>query len=129
MAYIDKTLWYDQDDRYIQTENKKEGWDWDFDKVSIRSRSSDGGEQLVSLELWDSNGDAQEVMLTKQNAMRLADTLKMAVIEFTVEDMMEFNTRRIEEIDNQMDWLRPVIDEEIEKWKTARKEARKEENV
>ena len=129
MAYIDKTLWYDQDDRYIQTENKKEGWDWDFDKVSIRSRVSDEGEQLVGLELWGSDGDAQEVMLTKQNAMRLADTLKMAVIEFTVEDMMEFNTRRIEEIDNQMDWLRPVIDEEIEKWKTARKEARKEENV
>lgn len=129
MAYIDKTLWYDQDDRYIQTENKKEGWDWDFDKVSIRSRASDEGEQLVSLELWGSDGDAQEVMLTKQNAMRLADTLKMAVIEFTVEDMMEFNSRRIEEIGNQMDWLRPVIDEEIEKWKTARKEARKEENV
>lgn len=129
MAYIDKTLWYDQDDRYIQTENKKEGWDWDFDKVSIRSRASDEGEQLVSLELWGSDGDAQEVMLTKQNAMRLADTLKMAVIEFTVEDMMEFNSRRIEEIDNRMDWLRPVIDEEIEKWKTARKEARKEENV
>ena len=129
MSYIDKTLWYDQDDRYIQTENKKEGWDWDFDKVSIRSRASDEGEQLVSLELWGSDGDAQEVMLTKQNAMRLADTLKMAVIEFTVEDMMEFNSRRIEEIDNRMDWLCPVIDEEIEKWKTARKEARKEENV
>lgn len=129
MAYIDKTLWYDQKDRYIQTENKKEGWDWDFDKVSIRSRASDEGEQLVSLELWGSDGDAQEVMLTKQNAMRLADTLKMAVIEFTVEDMMESNTRRIEEIDNRMNWLRPVIDEEIEKWKTARKEARKEENV
>lgn len=129
MSYIDKTLWYDQDDRYIQTENKKEGWDWDFDKVSIRSRVSDGGGKLVSLELWDSNGDAQEVMLTWQNAMRLADTLKMAVIEFTVENMMEFNSRRIEEIDNRMNWLRPVIDEEIEKWKTARKEARKEENV
>ena len=43
--------------------------------------------------------------------------------------MMEFNSRRIEEIDNRMNWLRPVIDEEIEKWKTARKEARKEENV
>lgn len=122
MAYIDKTLWYDQDDRYIQTENKKEGWNWDFDKVSIRSRASDGGGKLVSLELWGSDGDAQEVMLTWQNAMRLADTLKMAVIEFTVENMMEFNSRRIEEIDNRMNWLRPVIDEEIEKWKAAKKE-------
>lgn len=122
MAYIDKTLWYDQSDRYIQTENKKEGWDWDFDKVSIRSRVSDEGEKLVSLELWGSDGNAQEVMLTKQNAMRLADTLKMAVIEFTVENMMEFNSRRIEEIDNRMNWLRPVIDEEIEKWKAAKEE-------
>lgn len=121
MAYLDKILWYDQDDRYIQTENEKEGWDWDFDKVSIRSRVSDGGGKLVSLELWGSDGDAQEVMLTWQNAMRLADTLKMAVVEFTVEEMMDRNNRRIEELGNKMNWLEPVIKKEIEAWKEGRK--------
>lgn len=121
MAYIDKILWYDQDDRYIPTENKKEGWDWDFDKVSVRHRASENSRNLVSIELWGENGDAQEVLLTKQNAMRLADTLKMAVVEFTVEEMMEFSDRRINELDDKMNWLEPVIEKEIEAWKRSRK--------
>lgn len=121
MAYLDKTLWYDQCDRYIPTENKEEGWDWDFDKVSVRHRASEDRGNLVSIELWGKDGNAQEVLLTKQNAMRLADTLKMAVVEFTVEEMMEQNALRIDELDNKMDWLGPVIEKEIKAWKKGRK--------
>ena len=120
MAYIDKTLWYDQDGRYIPTENKEEGWDWDFGKVSVRHRASENRGDLVSIELWGKDGDAQEVLLTKQNAMRLADTLKMAVVEFTVEEMMERNDRRISELCIKMGWLKPVIEKEIKAWKRSR---------
>ena len=120
MAYIDKILWFDQDDRCIPTENKKEGWDWDFDEVSVRHRASENRGDLVSIELWGKDGDAQEVLLTKQNAMRLADTLKMAVVEFTVEEMMERNNQRIAELDNKMKWLKPVIEKEIKAWKKSR---------
>ncbi len=117
MAYIDKILWFDQDDRLIPTENKKEGWDWDFDQVSVRHRASENRGNLVSIELWGKDGDAQEVLLTKQNAMRLADTLKMAVVEFTVEEMMERNDRRIDELSDKMDWLKPVVEKEIKAWR------------
>lgn len=120
MAYIDKTLWFDQDDRYVPTENKKEGWDWDFDKVSVRHRASEDRGNLVSIELWGKDGDAQEVLLTKQNAMRLADTLKMAVVEFTVEEMMERSDQRIDELDDKMDWLEPVVEKEIKAWRRKR---------
>lgn len=123
MAYIDKILWYDQDDRYIPTENNKEGWIWDFDKVSVRHRASeDNRGNLVSIELWGKGGDAQEVLLTKQNAMRLADTLKMAVVEFTVEEMMERNSQRIAELDTKINWLKPVIEKEKEAWVRSRYE-------
>lgn len=121
MAYIDKILYYDQDDRYIPTENEKEGWDWDFQKVSIRHRASDKGGSLISIELWAKDGECQEVMLTKQNAMRLADTLKMAVVEFTVEEMMEGVERRVEKHEDKLDWLQPVIDKQIERFKESRK--------
>lgn len=121
MAYLDKILWYDSIDRYIPTENKEEGWNWDINEVSVRHRASEDRGDLVSIELWGENGDAQEVLLTKQNAMRLADTLKMAVVEFTVEEMMERNNRRIEELDNKMNWLEPVIEKEIKAWKEGRK--------
>ena len=121
MAYIDKTLWYDQDDRYIPTENKKEGWDWDFDKVSVRHRGTEDRGDLVSIELWGKDGDAQEVLLTKQNAMRLADTLKMAVVEFTVEEMMDRNSQYIQELKNKMNWLEPAIKKEKQAWKEERK--------
>lgn len=117
MAYLDKILWFDQDDRLIPTENKKEGWDWDIDQVSVRHRASEDRGNLVSIELWGKDGDAQEVLLTKQNAMRLADTLNMAVVEFTVEEMMERNDRRIDELDDKMNWLKPVIKKEIKAWK------------
>lgn len=117
MAYLDKILWYDQDDRYIPTENKVEEWNWNFDKVSVRHRASEDRGNLVSIELWGDNGDAQEVLLTRQNAMRLADTLKMAVVEFTVEEMMERNDRRIDELGRKMYWLEPVVKKEIEAWK------------
>lgn len=125
MAYIDKILWYDQDNRYIPTENKKEGWDWDFQKLSIRYRASEKDGSLVSIEAWGDNGNCQEIMLTRQNAMRLADTLKMAVVEFTVEEMMESDSRRIEELSNKLDWLEPVIQKEIEKWKKRKGERKK----
>lgn len=122
MAYIDKVLWYDQFDRYIPTENKDEGWDWDFQQLSIRHRASEKDKgNLVSIEVWGSDGECQEIMLTRQNAMRLADTLKMAVVEFTVEDMMHDNDRRIEELSEKMDWLEPVIEKEIKAWKKRRK--------
>lgn len=122
MAYIDKILWYDQDDRYIPTENKKEGWSWDFDKVSVRHRASENRGDLVSIELWGKDGDAQEVLLTKQNAMRLADTLKMAVVEFTVEEMMWRNNQDIQELNNKMNWLKPVIEKEKQAWVRSRNE-------
>lgn len=124
MAYIDKILWYDQNDRYIPTVNKEEEWDWDIDKVSVRHRASENKGDLVSIELWGKDGDAQEVLLTKQNAMRLADTLKMAVVEFTVEEMMERNNRRIEDLGNKMNWLEPVIKKEIKAWKEKRENKR-----
>lgn len=126
MAYIDKTLWYDQDDRYIPTENKEEEWRWDFDKVSVRHRASEDKGDLVSIELWGKDGDAQEVLLTKQNAMRLADTLKMAVVEFTVEEMTERNNRRVDELDNKMYWLEPVVKKEIKAWWGRENEKEKE---
>lgn len=121
MAYIDKILWYDQHDRYIPIENQEEGWVWGFEKASVRHRASKNKGDLVSIELWGEDGDAQEVLLTKQNAMRLADTLKMAVVEFTVEEMMERNNRYIEDINNKMNWLEPVIEKEIKAWKEGRK--------
>ena len=52
--------------------------------------------------------------------MRLADTLKMAVVEFTVEEMMERNNQRIAELDNKMKWLKPAIEKEIKAWKRSR---------
>ena len=124
MAYIDKTLWYDQDDRYIPTENEKESWDWDFRQVSIRHRTSDRGGDLISIELWGEDGVCQEVMFTKQNAMRLADTLKMAVVEFTVEEMVEDVERRVQKHEEKLDWLQPAIMKEIER---LRKDRKKEE--
>lgn len=125
MAYIDKILWYDQDDRYIPTENKKEGWGWDFEKVSVRHRGTEDGD-MVSIELWGKDGDAQEVLLTKQNAMRLADTLKMAVVEFTVEEMMWRNSQDIQELNSKMSWLKPVIEKEKQAWVRSRKEKEEE---
>ena len=78
---------------------------------------------MISIELWGKGGDAQEVLLTKQNAMRLADTMKMAVVEFTVEEMMERNDRRIDELDSKMNWLEPVVEKEIKAWKKRKNES------
>lgn len=123
MAYIDKILWYDEDDRYIPTKNKQEGFvGWDTETVSVRKQYSKEGDGLVSIELWRGDGEMnQEILLSQQNAMRLADTLKMAVVEFVVDNMMEANEKAIEELRNKMNWLEPVIQEEIKKYKDSRK--------
>lgn len=127
MAYIDKCFYHDFHDRQIPLQNHKDGWikDWDLDSVSLRRRQSDSGECL-SIEVWPHGKDDQfELILSKDNAAKLAYRILMSLAELNVEDVVEYQRERIENLEHKMNWLEPVIEEQRELFRKRKHEQNK----
>lgn len=124
MAYIDKTFYHDSHDREIELRNHKDGWEKEMDlkQLTLRTRVS-GGENCLSIEVWPHKGyDCVELILSRENAEKLATRIMMSLAEMNTETMLESYRDEISEIKEQLFWLEDIIEEEKEAHRAARKE-------
>lgn len=129
MAYIDKTFYHDSHDREIELRNHKDGWEkeWDLENLTLRTRVS-GDENCLSIEVWPHKGDCVELILSRENAEKLATRIMMSLAEMNTETMLESCRNEISEIQEQLFWLEDIIEEEKEAHGSARKEKNETKN-
>lgn len=144
MAYIDKTFYFDSLDREIPIAHPVDyGVSW-WDHLTLRKRSPEFGseEELISIELWQSNPplygekvEDAEVCLTRDGAMLLANKLIRAVNELDTESAslrgLDDKIRYIEDFLNDEGDDYEHLDEfiyeregNLEKFRTKRREER-----
>ena len=122
MAYADKCFYHDFNDREIKLQNHKDGWteNWDLKEITLRKRWSGKTEkteqECISIEVWPAKGECVELILSKDNAAKLAHKLMMSIAEMNTEDTMRYYTDKIQKLENKVEWLEPVIEKEKKKF-------------
>lgn len=112
MSYAEKCFFFDWGNREIKVEEFD-----NFENLTLRKRYLDVKDDVVdcvSIELWpkEDGKEAEEVILTKDNAMLLATKLMRAVAEMDADKYRESDLVRLEQIELGVKYLKRKVKED-----------------